>query len=73
MLKIRYRYLKTYLKQIGKTASDLYCCRIRETADHLLISCKEYSCICLEKLKASWPMSQILGEKDSPLEVIQFI
>jgi len=27
MLKIGHRYLKTYLKQIGKTASDLCYCR----------------------------------------------
>ena len=73
MLKIGHGYLKTYLKRIGKTASDQCRCGAQETADHLLLSCKEYSYIRPERLKASRPISQILGQKEGLLDILQFI
>jgi hypothetical protein len=43
MLKLSHGYLKTYLKRIGKADSELYRCGTTETADHLLLSCSDYS------------------------------
>jgi hypothetical protein len=73
MLKLRYRYLKSYLKRINKTSTDLCRCGIKETADHLLLSCLNYSTFRPDCLKESKPLSQILNKKERRLEVLQFI
>jgi hypothetical protein len=73
MLKLGHGYLKSYLKRIDKTSTDLCKCGTKETADHLLLSCRNYSTFrpdCLKELK---PLSQILNKKERRLEVLQFI
>ena len=40
-LKLGHSYLKSYLYRLGHSNSDLCCCGKRETAEHLLLSCKE--------------------------------
>jgi hypothetical protein len=41
MLKLGYGYLKTYLERIGKTDSNRCRCGTLETAEHLLLFCRE--------------------------------
>jgi hypothetical protein len=73
MLKLGHGYLKSYLKRIDKTSTDLCQCGIKETADHLLLSCPNYSTFRPDCLKESKPLSQILDKKERRLEVLQFI
>jgi hypothetical protein len=73
MLKLGHGYLKSYLKRIDKTSTDLCRCGIKETADHLLLSCLNYSTFRPDCLKGSKPLSQILNKKERRLEVLQFI
>ena len=73
MLKLGHGYLKSYLKRINKTSTDLSRCGTRETTDHLLLSCPIYSIFRPECLKESKPLSQILDKKERRLEVLQFI
>src|SRR5271155_3108404 len=40
-LKLGHGYIKSYLYRLGHTHSDLCRCGRRETAAHLLLSCKE--------------------------------
>ena len=40
-LKLGHGYIRTYLYRLGHSNSDLCCCGKRETAEHLLLSCKE--------------------------------
>ncbi|KAH9806622.1 hypothetical protein DFH28DRAFT_920655, partial [Melampsora americana] len=42
-LKIGHGYLKSYLFRIQKTTSDNCRCRRPETAEHLLLVCKDYA------------------------------
>jgi hypothetical protein len=73
MLKLGYGYLKSYLKRIDKTSTDLCWCGTKETTDHLLLSCLNYSTFRPVCLKESKPLSQILDKKERRLEVLQFI
>jgi hypothetical protein len=73
MLKLGHEYLKSYLKRIDKTSTDLYRCGIKETTDHLLLSCLNYSTFWPDCLKGSKPLYQILNKKERRLEVLQFI
>jgi hypothetical protein len=73
MLKLSHGYLKTYLKRIGKADSELYRCGTTETADHLLLSCSDYSFSRPNCLKGSPPLSQVFKEKDSRIAILQFI
>jgi hypothetical protein len=66
MLKLGHGYLKTYLKRrIGKADSNRCRCGISETAEHLLLSCPEYSDVQLIYLKGDPPLSTIFREKES--------
>jgi hypothetical protein len=40
-LKLGHGYMKSYLYKLGHSESDLYCCKKKETIEHLLLSCKE--------------------------------
>ena len=42
-LKIGHGYLKNYLHKLGHTGDDKCRCGHKETAEHLLLSCREYS------------------------------
>jgi hypothetical protein len=42
-LKIGHGYLKSYLHRINKSTTDKCRCRRPETAEHLLLVCKDYS------------------------------
>jgi hypothetical protein len=73
MLKLSHGYLKTYLKRIGKTDSNRCRCGTLETAEHLLLSCTEYSYTRPVCLKEDSPLSTIFREKESRTSVLQFI
>lgn len=41
--KLGHGYLKSYLYRIGRTSNDRCRCGQRETAEHLLLGCREYT------------------------------
>jgi hypothetical protein len=74
MLKIGHGYLKTYLKRIGKASSNLCRCGgAEETAEHLLLSCLEYSKTRPTRLKGTTPLSLVFKSKEDRALVLQFI
>jgi hypothetical protein len=73
MLRLSHGYLKTYLKRIGKADSELCRYGTTETADHLLLSCSDYSFSRPNCLKGSPPLSLVFKEKDSRIATLQFI
>ena len=73
-LKLGHGYLKTYLKRIGKANSNLCRCGGSvETAQHLLLSCPEYSSTRPARLRGDPPLGLVFKSKEDRAVVLEFI